>query len=305
MTSDTVEQGVESRQGTAVIGDGWTAMGLLVLALLWLQYFAALAPTWADGTYYSYGWIVPILACWAFVRRWRGETDKLPVPTSPARRKLLWVCALLAIIAIHPTRVLELSDPRWRIPLWIHGFVVIGFSLAAFFILVRRNKALGLLWVLILAATAVPWPTALEIRLVDGLTGLVMKGASFVMLLMGFSVEVEGVVLIVEGKPLEIDKTCSGIRSFQSLLMCSVFVGELWRLAPLGRLALLVVGLAIAIVTNLIRIVYLTQVFVEDGDEAFHVAHDGVGFLSFGIAALVVLLAGKLLDSDNQDAVEE
>lgn len=291
---------VESRPVAAAANDHWTKLGLLVLALLWLQYFAALAPTWSDGTYYSYGWIVPFLAAWAFVRRWR-DNDHLQVRSSPVKRNLLWVAALVAIVIIHPARVLELSDPRWRIPLWIHGFVVIGFSFTAFCALTEKTKALGLVWVLVLAATAIPLPTALEIRLVDGLTGLVMEGASFVMMLMGFPVEVEGAVLIVEGKPLEIDKTCSGIRSFQSLLMCSVFVGELWRLAALGRLALLLVGLAIAIVTNLIRVVYLTRVFVEEGDEAFHLAHDGAGFLSFGIASLVVLLAGKLLDSDNHE----
>jgi len=290
--------------GSTAKAFGITELGLLLVALLWFQYFAALAPTWSAGTYYSYGWIVPVLTAWAFFRRWKEDLDPQNSGESSYGK---WIApgAVLAILLILPTRVLELSDPRWRIPLWIHGSVVVCFSVAVFFILAGRRKGIGLLWIIVLALTAVPLPTALEIRLVDGLTGLVMEGASFVMMLMGFPVEVEGAVLIVEGNPLEIDKTCSGIRSFQSLLMCSVFVGELWRLAPLGRLALLMVGLAIAIVTNLVRVVYLTHVFVEQGDDAFHAAHDGAGYSSFALASLIVLLAGKLLDSDNHEPIRQ
>lgn len=48
--------------------------------LLWLQFFLALSFTWSNGKYYSYGWLVPVLAALCLARNWqrrfcgRGES---------------------------------------------------------------------------------------------------------------------------------------------------------------------------------------------------------------------------------------
>ena len=98
MTARSSTEPLDSSQAVAKIV-GVRELGLLLMALLWLQYFAALAPTWSGGTYYSYGWIVPVLAAWAFIRRWR-EPPRLDNSAALKHGKLIAPAAILTIVVI-------------------------------------------------------------------------------------------------------------------------------------------------------------------------------------------------------------
>ncbi|MEM7010358.1 MAG: archaeosortase/exosortase family protein, partial [Verrucomicrobiota bacterium] len=97
----------------------------IFLGLLWLQLFYALVPSWENGEYYDYGWLVPIAAGLLFWRRWVDESrvDFKPAPI------LNWVViglVFVAVLGIGFLRIAERFDNLWRIPLWIHAIGVVA-----------------------------------------------------------------------------------------------------------------------------------------------------------------------------------
>ena len=94
-----------------------------------------------------------------------------------------------------------------------------------------------------------------------------------------------------------IDEACSGIRSFQSTLMASMFLGELYLLRLPRRLFLLVGGLGLAFGFNVVRTLALTWRASSAGMEAMEKWHDPAGMsiflLSFGCLWLVALWFSK------------
>jgi len=107
-----------------------------------------------------------------------------------------------------------------------------------------------------------------------------------------------GTALTAEGRILQIDDGCSGIRSFQSLLMISVFFGEFFLGFPQWILMVLT-GFLSAFIFNGLRTLTLTWIFFERGEAPFHEFHDGVGMVTFALSAVATYfvawkMAGQL-----------
>lgn len=270
---------------------------LLVPALLWIQLFAALIPTWRFGEYYSYGWFVPILAAGLAWRRW-NLLAPAPQPAAVSTRKPglpLVALLLLAVIAIIPLRQIGIADPGWRPPLLLHTALVV---LTSHFLLWRafgRHVSLGLLPVTVFALSAVPWPWQIEQHLIRSLTGLVLAITREGFLLAGQPVELLGERLSIGADVVEVTDGCSGIRSFQSLVMVALFFGELFFL-PLGR-RLALVGLAgfSAVVFNTLRACWLAGLHFSRGPEAAAAAHDRIGHTTFALSAGLLWLSALFL----------
>src|SRR5205823_2703551 len=128
---------------------------------------------------------------------------------------------------------------------------------------------------------AVPWPTFVEHPTVELLT----RGnvGAVVELLNAFGIPAipQGNVIEISNGLVGIDEACSGIRSVQASLMISLFLGELYRLGLLRRLALCFGGLAAAFVFNVVRTLLLTWVAAKQGLPVMAQWHDpaGVGVL--------------------------
>jgi len=288
-----------SRLESAVPGLGLSLPVLALGGLLWLQLALALHPWWSDGSYYDYGWLVPPLAAWCLWARW----ETLPTPSRRLRGGPLpagWLLLLaVAITGIAFLRLLERSDPLWRIPIWMHALTVAG--LWHFLLHRLTGKSLYFLPVTILALTAVPLPPMIENALIRRLTELVLAYSVPVARALGMPVEMAGTALTAQGRVLQIDDGCSGIRSFQSLLMISVFFGEFFRLAWWKRLAMVASGIAAAFIFNGLRTVTLTWIFFERGEARFHEFHDFVGMVSFALSGVAVFwLASTLAGSGVQ-----
>jgi len=93
-----------------------------------------------------------------------------------------------------------------------------------------------------------------------------------------------------------IDEACSGIRSLQSAVMATVFIGYLALKSRGLRIALFFTGLAFAIVGNLIRSFFLCCIANSRGVRAIESLHDAAGWLillftTFGVAFAAWLLS--------------
>ncbi len=90
-----------------------------------------------------------------------------------------------------------------------------------------------------------------------------------------------GNVIEISSGVVGIDEACSGIRSFQSTLMASLFLGELYLLGFPRRIVLLVGGVILAFCFNLARTCFLTWQASTKGLGAIDKWHDSAGMTIF------------------------
>ena len=131
---------------------------------------------------------------------------------------------------------------------------------------------------------AVPWPTLVETPVIQGLMRIVAHVAAETAMLLGIPAQVEGNLIRVSTGLVGVNEACSGIRSLQTSLMIGLLFGELKRLSVLRRVALVVGAVAIALVANFVRAVFLVTVAATKNISEVTRWHDIAGYT---IVALV------------------
>lgn len=264
---------------------------------MWLHFFWCLVPSWRLGSYYDYGYLVPLVAL-GFAWRRAGLLGTVGgEPWRPGKWVDLAMAALIAILMVMlvPVRIIETGDSGWRVPIFAHGLVVtlvthvalgrgLGWKASAYFIPVT-----------IFAWSAVPYLSQIEQWLVRHLTGWVIGITRELFLMSGAPVEKMGERLVWGDQVVDVTEGCSGIRSIQSLVMAALFFGELLWLKLGGRVALLGVAFVTALVCNTARAWYLSKVQFSQGVDAAHAVHDMAGHLAFAGAAAAMLVCALLM----------
>ena len=262
------------------------------------QLFLALAPTWNDGTYYDYGFLVPFLAPYCFLARWReGGIDGDGLARrlgGRGRSSGLWAAVWTTLCLALLLRLVQGADSGWRAPLQMHAFATLG--LAA--LLLHRIEGRGVLryWgCALLVLLAVPLPSQSEAALIRNLTAGVLEFALFYNRMLGLPLESSGETIFANGVPLQVSDGCSGIRSFQSGIFAGFALGELMRLSLVSRGLLLATGLGLAFLMNAARVIYLVRHVVAHPDSNLALVHDVSGYVSLGTTFLLIAAAGWLL----------
>lgn len=272
---------------------------IAAILALWVQLFWALIPIWRFGEYYSYGWLVAPISLAFAVRRWQvaKEAGKLDFARlGSTTLSLGWMIPIIAaMILLLPIRLIGVVDPTWRPPILFHALLVTTLT----HWLLWRNfgfRASG--WfvpVTIFALTAVPYPYQIESGFVKQLTSSVITLTHEVFLLQGSPVELRGDQLILGREVCKVTDGCSGIRSFQSLVMAGLFFGELlWLNLPKRILLLLISGLC-AVVVNAMRAWLLADLQFTKGLDFAEAAHDRIGQVAFIVSALVLYGSAYLM----------
>jgi exosortase len=269
-----------------------------LLLLLWLQLWWGLIPSWRDGEYYAYGWLVPFSALGFAFRRWQMSGESGDVGGSEGGRSLGWQWGLLLLVAvllILPLRLIAEADPGWRVPLLLHALMVFALTHLLLWRSFSKKASLGLLPVTVFALTAVPLPWQIEQRLVRSLTGTVIELTREAFLLLGRPVEAIGERLAMDGQVVEVTEGCSGIRSLQSLGMAALFFGELLLLGWGRRLVLVGVAAFCAVFVNTARAWWLAEIHFLKGPAAAEAAHDGIGHMAFAVSAGILFASACLI----------
>ncbi len=265
------------------------------MGALWSQVFYCASHNWLYGEYYDYGWYVPPLAVWFFYQKWRGwET----VARAPATGWVFAAGLVLLTVALAGLRTLGRADPAWTLPQWAQAGVAC--LITGFIVWKRAGKSAipGLVPVLLFALTAVRLPTAIETALVDGLTHGVLEASGWIFRLFGQPVTVLGNQLELMGEVVEVTEGCSGIRSIQSFLMVSLFLGEWMALKVPPRVVMVGIGLLTAWVTNVARATFLAWFRFDEGQGAFDRVHDTAGMAAYIIGAGVMIWVSARMDSE-------
>jgi exosortase len=265
------------------------ALSILLLAVLWFGLCRELSGEWSVNEQYNFGWFVPFFALYLFWLRWEDRPQSAIRNPQSAIRKGQTIAALLAIAALLlllPIRLFEIANPEWRLLAWVHAAAVVTLTL----LLIWYAGPAGAGWLRHFAFpvafifVAVPWPTSLETPVIQGLMRVVARVAAETAMLLGTPAQVEGNLIRVSTGLVGVNEACSGIRSLQTSLMIGLLFGELKRLSVLRRVALVVCAVAIALLANFVRAVFLVRIAATENLSEVGRWHDIAGY---SIVALV------------------
>ena len=283
------------------------------LAFVWWRLVDHLRLEWTLNPQYAYGWSVPLLCLYLAWERLRQRTSADSIPESNQEneeRLAAWTRNLvvggLALLWL-VVRLVQEANPEWRLVSWALAVVVLGLTL----ILLNALRRLGigpripeLVFPLTFILLAVPWPSAIEEPLIQGLTRATAALTSEVLNLTGTPAVQRGNLVEVAPGIVGIEDGCSGIRSLQAALMVSVFFGGLYRLRLGRRLGLILAGFILAFGFNVARTTVLAFVLATRGTVASNAWHDPLSLFlplaCFGSLALLALRERKKGKDPNQ-----
>jgi exosortase len=277
----------------------------LFLSLLYGQLALALLPTWSDGTYYDYGFLVPFLLPLFFLTRWKESgPDDETLESSVKRLASSPVMILLVILGVGGITFLRLiqgSDSSWRAPLYLHALLVLGITAVILF-RIQGRSAFTYWPCFVLVLLAVPLQSNLERDLISFLTSGVLEFSLFYHRMMGLPLASTGETIFANGIPLHVSDGCSGIRSFQSGVFAGFVLGEFLRLSAISRIVLVAGSLGIAFLMNSFRVIYLVHHAVSHPDADLGRVHDLTGYVSLTMTFFLIGVVGWLLHRPSQAA---
>lgn len=306
---------------------------LLPLAYLWFRLINNLRLEWTTNPQYGYGLLVPFLCIGLLIRRWHAvrttglqttDCGQLSVvssqqsevsipPASDSFPRFNFSAFQLFVFALAflylPTRLIEAATPEWRPIQWSLGIEAVGLTLCAIYVGKGRGWLKQLAFPICFFFVAIPWPSLVEQPIIQHLT---RASAAIVIELLGWV----GVPALAHGNVIEvstgmvgIDEACSGIRSFQSSLMISLFFGEFYRLSHWRRWLLIPMGFVFSMAFNVCRMSLLTLVAAKKGVAAISEYHDPAGITiailcTLALWGLALLLLKRQRTEDKRKKAE-
>ncbi len=152
----------------------------------------------------------------------------------------------------------------------------------------------GLAYAFILIA--MPMPGFIHGPIVNGLQNKVAVINTEVLNLLGIPAQRVGSLIHLPGGTVGIDEACSGIRSLQSTVMATIFIGYLTLKRVSFQILLLIAGIGLAIFGNLVRSLYLSLTANSQGVEAINRVHDAAGWTILVFTTIGVIILSWLFN---------
>jgi exosortase len=260
-------------------------LGWIIPALLWLWLFFHLHYEWMLNSRYNYGWGVPFLALVLFYLRWPHR----PEPKGKTSSTGGIIASCLILLGLLPLRVIEEANPEWRLLSWTLALAVVAFSLLALGRAGGRRWAAHFAFPVCFPLVAVPWPVPLENTIVQAMTRAVAYVAVEIAGWSGIGAYQAGNIIQLRNGFVGVDEACSGVKTLQAGIMVALVLGELLRLRPSRRWALIFLGCGWIFACNVFRATALVIVAATQGLAALERWHDLIG-----TAALLCGMAGLL-----------
>jgi exosortase len=280
-----VEENLQNRDTRTILlalAPMWIAFAWLISKLQWF---------WTHKPDLQFGWIVLLLVAFLIWDNWSNRPRPIFQVRWPFFLLALSGCALLFIVQIYhaafgmmPALVMGLAFAVYLVAAanihYVYGWKGFGFF------------AFPLLFFLI----ALPMPSFLYSPIVNGLQQKVASVNVEVLNIIGIPARRMGSVIQLPNGTVGVDEACSGIRSLQSTVMATLFIGYLTLKSRGLQIALFFCGIALAIIGNLIRSLYLSLTANAKGVEAIDKVHDSAGwsiliFTAAGVAFLAWIFA--------------
>lgn len=319
----------------------WMFLGL-ALFMVWDQFY-----WWGEREDYSFGYLVPFFVGYVLYDRWpvissylirgAGPTDTVVDSPAEGSRVLDYLATIVftgSILLFGVGGLLRaVSGPQNPASLAIAaGFA--GALISTVFIFsthradgqsVAMKQRLELTFVFLFPAliwlVSAPLVSSAEKQVLQFLQSKVTFIVFNSLDLLGYEISREGSVLKLPSGHVGVEEACSGIRSltaciFAGSFLAAVFLNRLWK-----KVLLVAFAMAFAVLTNLMRGMFLTLWAYENGAESIEEhwvlplfgdigsVHDVTGFAILGVTCvglmcLLPIFNFKLKDFDDVDDAE-
>lgn len=247
---------------------------------------------WGKRPEMQFGWAVLMLCAFLFWEAWparpKANFRPLWLPgllATPALALLFLVQIYIAALGMTPASLSGLALGVLAVIFanyyWVFGWPgVKHFMFATLFFLI-----------------ALPPPSVIYNPIVSTLQSWVVSIDVTALSLMGVPAQRIGNLIQLPGGVVGVNEACSGIRSAQSTVMATLFIGYLVLKNNSLKVILLFVGIGLAIFGNVIRSLFLSLRANADGVKAVEEAHDAAGwsiliFTTVGVALVAWWFAG-------------
>lgn len=245
---------------------------------------------WTTRPEMNFGWVVVLLCGFLFWEVW---------PTRPAPR----FGSLAAPIALAIPGVALL----FAFQIYYAAFGLMPASLAGLALGVMLMVFANFQWAfgwrgarhfafpILFFLVALPWPTAIYNPIVSALQSLIVSIDVAILSLIGIPAQRMGNLIQLPSGMLGVDEACSGIRSLQSTIMATLFIGYLTLKNRTLQALLFCAGIALAVIGNIARSLYLSVKANSEGIEAVNVVHDAAGWSILAFTTVGVIAASWFL----------
>lgn len=282
------------------------ALSVLFVAALWFGLCRELSGEWSVNEQYSFGWFIPFFALCLFWLRWQDRPPaEIPNPKSQIVSLAAVATAIATLLLLLPVRLFEIANPEWRLLAWIHALVVVALTLLLLWWAGGKAWLRHFAFPVAFIFIAVPWPTALETPVIQGLMRVVARVAAETAMLLGTPAQVEGNLIRVTNGLVGVNEACSGIRSLQTSLMIGLLLGEVKRLSALRRLVLLICAVIIALLANFVRAVFLVRIAATENLAAVSRWHDIAGYSIIAFVFVATMALAYLLSKHKAPLVAD
>jgi exosortase len=262
------------------------ACGFIVVAFgIYFPILRNMVHHWSIVADYQHGFIVvPLALFFAYQRRWDLED---------ATVKGSWLGLIPMFIGLTSLMIGRLGTELLTMR---SGFI---FTLIGLVLLLLGREVFKILaFPLFFLFLMVPLPESLLISIAFPLQLLAAKFAVWSLQELGVPALVEGNIIHLAHTELFVAEACSGLRSLMALITLGVVFAHFFnRGAIWTKLFLVLSTIPIAIMVNAFRVGltgYLTHHFGEEA--AGGVIHDFQGIFTFGLAFVILLGEGRLID---------
>lgn len=256
------------------------------LLLLFAPVIAGLFVNWYEDPDYSQGFFVPLLAAYLV---WRKRHELLRLPMRPSWHGLFIVVGSVGLLFLG-TLGAELFLTRIALVGTIAGLVVYFLGWPA-----QRVILFPMAFLLLM----IPLPVLVYNQIVFPLQFVASSFATKVLEVLNlFPVLREGNILVLPHNRIEVVEACSGIRSLMSLVTVAVGYGYFAEPNRYLRIALVLLVVPLAVVSNGLRVVgtaMLTYYWGPKAAEGF--LHSFSGWVIFIVATCLLLMFHKVINA--------
>jgi exosortase len=281
--SQTSQSRVEARWLPLIaLLPSWLAVAWLVSKAQWF---------WNHQPDLQFGWIVLLLSAYVFWEAWEKR------PPANYRWNPFWLSAtisglgLLFVVQVFQAACGSNAASTAGLALAIMCVVMdnLGYVFSS-----RGLWHFGFAFAFLLIA--LPMPSVVHNLVVGGLQSKITSLNVEILNIIGIPAQRVGSLIRLPSCTVGVDEACSGIRSLQSTLMATLFIGHL----TLGRTALkcllVLCGVVLAVLGNLARSLFLSYTANARGLHALESMHDTAGwsillFTAAGVGVLAFLFA--------------
>jgi exosortase len=261
-------------------------VGLLFLAVFYPAYPHLLARFNARDSYYSHGFLIPLISLFL---AWRKREKLLSLPARPLIAGLFIFLAGL---------ILHLLSFALKINFGSYMAILVTLS-GLILYLGGKEHFRELFFPVSFLMFMVPLPKVVIIGISFKMKLLVAQMSALFINTIGISASREGSTIYLPQGYLVVGDPCSGLRSLISFFALGFLFTQFTR-APRAKKTMLVAStIPIALLSNMIRIVFLCIVTYLYGEEvAMGFVHDASGVMVFVLGFIGFIGVSKLLKCD-------